>query len=481
MFNFTKIVAFMTSPIGIAILAIGALIAIGVLVWKNWDTIKAKAIEIWGAISNWFTSVWTSISTKATEVWGGLTTWLSSTWESIKTTVTTFLTDMATKFTNGWNAIKTKTAEIFNAIVDFIVEWAIKLFNMTPIGKFVNFIIKHWDFISKTTKIIFDMIVALIKVAFVLIMKVVTPIVEGLKSFLSKSWNFIKDTTSKVFNKVKDIFTTIWKNIVAFFKPIIEGIVNFLKQRWENLKNNTQSIFNSIKSVLTSVWNAIKSVVTSVATAIWNAVTDKFNAIKSTVTNIFNAVKSTVSSVWNSIKSKVTGVASDIWSSVKSTFNKIKSAMETPINKAKETIRKAVEAIKGFFSKMKLTIPKPKVPKVSVSTGHKTIAGIDVPYPKFSLHAKGGIFNGASMLGGNNVVGEAGSEVVMPVQHKRYMQPFAEAVADNMEEMSNGGGGNVTNNIEVAELVVREEADIERVAQRLYELQQRGKRQGGRR
>ncbi len=48
-------IAFLTSPIGIAIAAIAAIIAIGVLLYKNWDTVKQKASEIWGQITNIFT------------------------------------------------------------------------------------------------------------------------------------------------------------------------------------------------------------------------------------------------------------------------------------------------------------------------------------------------------------------------------------------------------------------------------------------
>ncbi len=44
-------------PIGLIIAAIAALIAVGVLVWKNWDTISAKAKAIWGNIVEWFKSV----------------------------------------------------------------------------------------------------------------------------------------------------------------------------------------------------------------------------------------------------------------------------------------------------------------------------------------------------------------------------------------------------------------------------------------
>lgn len=42
--------AVLTGPIGLVILAIGALVAAGVYLWKNWDEIKAKANAIWTAI-----------------------------------------------------------------------------------------------------------------------------------------------------------------------------------------------------------------------------------------------------------------------------------------------------------------------------------------------------------------------------------------------------------------------------------------------
>ncbi len=49
--------AFYASPIGWVVLAIGALIAIGVLLYKNWDTIKLKVIELWDSMSSFITDI----------------------------------------------------------------------------------------------------------------------------------------------------------------------------------------------------------------------------------------------------------------------------------------------------------------------------------------------------------------------------------------------------------------------------------------
>lgn len=50
-------IKFMTGPIGIAITAFAAIVAAGVLVYKNWDKIKKKAIEIAGKIKGVFSSM----------------------------------------------------------------------------------------------------------------------------------------------------------------------------------------------------------------------------------------------------------------------------------------------------------------------------------------------------------------------------------------------------------------------------------------
>lgn len=61
-------IAFLTSPIGLAIAAIAAIIATGVLLYKNWDTVKMYA----GQLGDYIGGVWTSIKDGAANMTTGI-------------------------------------------------------------------------------------------------------------------------------------------------------------------------------------------------------------------------------------------------------------------------------------------------------------------------------------------------------------------------------------------------------------------------
>lgn len=102
----------LASPFGIAIAAIAAIIAIGVLLYKNWDTIKAKAAEIKANII----ATWNSIKTGVTNVVNSLKTALSTAWSTIKSTASSAWNAVKTAITTPINAAKTAVQNAINAI-----------------------------------------------------------------------------------------------------------------------------------------------------------------------------------------------------------------------------------------------------------------------------------------------------------------------------------------------------------------------------
>lgn len=91
---FGTAMAFLTSPIGLVILAIGALIGIGVLLYKNWDTVKMYAVQ--------------------------LGTFLSGVWNSISTAVGNFINGIKEKFLSGFSALVGIVKAPINGVISLI-------------------------------------------------------------------------------------------------------------------------------------------------------------------------------------------------------------------------------------------------------------------------------------------------------------------------------------------------------------------------
>lgn len=90
-------IGFLTSPMGLVTIGIAGIVAGGVLLYKNWDTIKAKATEVWGSITDTVDKAVGSIKEK----WEGLKNFLKN---PIKGTVSLIQ--------KGWNKITGKDGEV---------------------------------------------------------------------------------------------------------------------------------------------------------------------------------------------------------------------------------------------------------------------------------------------------------------------------------------------------------------------------------
>lgn len=206
----------------------------------------------------------------------------------------------------------------------------------------------------------------------------------GSVGIISSVWGVL----TGIFSAGIAVFAGVGGAIAAISTPVLiaVAVISSLIAIGITLYKN----WDTVKAKASSIWNGIKSVISNVTSSISSTVTSKFNTIKSTATNSWNAIKNTTSTVWNGIKT---------------------------------TASNGLDWIKNklFNFKPSWSIPKPKLPKVDIGIGHKTILGASVPYPTFSIswHKLGGIFTKPTLFNtssGLHGVGEAGAEAVLPLK-----------------------------------------------------------------
>lgn len=118
--------AFVTSPIGIAILAITALIAAGVWLYKNWDTVKVKAAQlgakingIWSKINTAVTTAIAAISSRFPAlgaVLSGLWKSVQDVWGNIKAIFSNIIGFIDNVFSGNWSAAWGNVVSIFGNV-----------------------------------------------------------------------------------------------------------------------------------------------------------------------------------------------------------------------------------------------------------------------------------------------------------------------------------------------------------------------------
>lgn len=122
-----KAIATAIGPAGIFAIAVGACIAIGVLLYKNWDKIKEMAGKVWDWISNKtrrfvedIGNKLRGLATKMTTIWGNIKTSAHQKWNAVWSTVSGFAERIKNAIVDKFTSAKNTVADVFNGMRDAI-------------------------------------------------------------------------------------------------------------------------------------------------------------------------------------------------------------------------------------------------------------------------------------------------------------------------------------------------------------------------
>ena len=105
-------IGFLFSPAGAILVGIAAVVAGGVWLYKNWDTVKEKA----GQLKEWVSAKWTELSTATSQKFQSMKNAAVNKIEETKQGVVNKATEMKNNFVNKVSEIKTNTVNKFNEL-----------------------------------------------------------------------------------------------------------------------------------------------------------------------------------------------------------------------------------------------------------------------------------------------------------------------------------------------------------------------------
>ena len=293
-----------------------------------------------------------------------------------------------------WTQIKETVSNFCQGIVDRLNSLGFEFSSITEVLKAV------WDGFCNLLAPVFEGAFRFISDTLSTVLDVILNTVDFFIAVFSGDWE-------GAWEAVKNIFSSIWNGLVSWFTNILETIKGVLDVALGWIGTSWEQVWTNVKNFFTNIWNGIKDFISSTINSISTTISNVITGIKTTVSNVFSAIKTTISNIFNGIKDTATSV-----------WNAIKTAITTPIENAKEKVREAINAIKGFFSGLKLELPHIKLPHFSIS-GSFSLSPPSVPHINIDWYKSGGIMTGPTIFGMNGsslmAGGEAGKEAILPL------------------------------------------------------------------
>ena len=384
--------AFLTSPIGLVCVAIAAIIAIGVLLYKNWDTVKEKASQL----GDWIVGVFNNLKEKASaaiqefaDKFPVAFAFLSSVFESWKQTITNIFSGVkqvfqgvvqfiSGVFTGDWSKALDGLKNIFSGAFRALSSLA-----LAPLNALKGAVVGAFNAIDTATGGKLSVIKNKVSDAFSSIKKTAGSImqaakdtiseklsniksayeehgggikgiaaaaIEGVKGYYTAGYTFIDKLTGGKLTAIKEKFSKIWSQISEKVSEAWTTIKNIVKVGVMLIGEIISAAFQIITLPFQFIWQNCKDTILSAWEFIKSTVSDGIQKVKDTISSFLSPIVNAVSGAWSSVKS----ATSSAWSAVSSATNTAWTAasgyISNKINAAKATVSSVTSSIRSTAS-----------------------------------------------------------------------------------------------------------------------------------
>lgn len=336
-------IAALSLPVLLAVAAFAAVVAAGYLVYRNWSTIKAVALEVWATLRDWaswlagvFVSAWQAVvgvfqagfawfdrtlAPGLSKVWHAL----SEAWSGVSSEIGETLSDLLSYWNRAWGIFDTPVRYAFNAIVEFlgpawaiittIVLTAVDLLSLT-IGNFLTFVQNLWS-------IAWQYVTSVLSAAWRFISDTVANFITTVSNLIQFFLNVLQGDWGEAWQNVKNILGAAWNQMLATARLIGGLVVAFIRGMKDLIVNIFTSaaswLYGAGKAILQGLWDGAKAIYASLAD--WlslvpakvknffaGAVNWLYSAGKNILTGLLNGFKA----AWQSAADFLSGLGSKI-------------------------------------------------------------------------------------------------------------------------------------------------------------------------
>ena len=261
------------------------------------------------------------------------------------------------------------------------------------------------DLTVAVLKVIWDTIVAIFQGIWDGIVAIFTPLGEWFAGVFQAAW----DGIVAIFTDLATWFGDRWAEVKTALSNIGTWFTDMFQKAW----NGLTGIFANIGTWFGERWNDVTTALANVATWFGDIFTRAYNA----VTNAFSSIGSFFSGVWSTVKSIFVNAGQAVGSAVGGAF---RSAVNAVLGTIENVVNGFISMINGVIGMIN------KIPGVSLG---------GIGYVSLPRLARGGIVDSPTVA----MIGEAGKEVVMPLENTGFLQTMGRIVGGAVVNALGGG------------------------------------------
>lgn len=322
-------------------------------------------------------------------------------------------------------------------VISFIVEQLTRVLAPT-----LEYIGEVFRILFNTVADIFGGIADFLKGVFDIITGILTSDMDKIFEGFTETGDAIMNILSTILTGLLDltvaVLKVIWDTIVAIFQGIWDGIVaiftplgDWFSERWNDITTALANVAKWFGDMFQKAWDGLTGIFANIGTWFgerWNDVTTALANVATWFGSIFTSAYNAVVNAFSSIGSFFSGV----WSTVKSIFvnagqavgSAVGGAFRSAVNAVLGTIENVVNGFVGMINGVIGMINK--IPGVSLGS---------IGYVSLPRLARGGIVDSPTVA----MIGEAGKEVVMPLENTGFLQTMGRIVGGAVVNALGGG------------------------------------------
>lgn len=357
---------FLTSPIGLFIAAIMAVVGVIIYLWNTNEEFRTAITEIWNGIVETAIMLWNQLKSSAETIWGAIQETWQAVWENIQILWDGFKGLFEGDWSSFWDSIRSVGEGIWNAITGI---WNAVLGTLTAVfgffkGLFTGDWSMFWEGISQAADGIWQAMSGLWQ-SFTGKLQAVW---EGAKALLGGDWQgfweSIKTVASGIWDNLKELWSQVQTNVAETWNGIKESMSDW-GTHWETLKTTAQEIWNSIVEAvrtwftnittaiteampgITEAWSAIWEGFTEIAQVIWDGIVESIGTFMTNIGTKITEIGQTIKDAWTNLWSGIGEKASDTWTSISDGWNNFWGNTTETTNTGSAQVTSTVDGMAG--------------------------------------------------------------------------------------------------------------------------------------